>query len=149
MDREEVKSILVRLLSELPAHSAEIIELPDHRGKGTTFELRPANPGAASIHLHVEDDLDIVDFSIGRATWELPIEGKDPQAKEGELLAEIERMCRAVIRGDCGEGKGFLSYKTSIYDGSGRPYVMNSFLHVSSPHRERKFAPYTDSECER
>ena len=142
---EEVVALLRKLLAELPLNvaSLEVRHIPD----GIVATLKPTNTAAASISLHAENRLELIDLSFGQygPTWELPIEGYNPKANKQELLQEVEAICRAVMTGNCEHSRGLLSIRGTIQVGS-RLYRLRDMLvfRVTPSFRgTRKYEPYS------
>lgn len=142
---EELVALLQRLLSELPPDvaSLEIRRISD----GVVVVLKPTNAAVASVVTHAENGFRFIDFTFGEyePTWELPIEGYNPNADKTALLLEVEEMCRAVMAGWCEHTRGFLSVSGTIQVGS-RPYKVRHMLvwRVTPRLRgTRKYKPYS------
>lgn len=142
---KELVALLRKLSAELPLNAAslEIRHVPD----GIVAMLKPANTAAASIVTHAENGLGLIDFSFGEfePTWELPIEGYNPNANKTALLLEVEEMCRAAMAGCCEHTRGFLSVSGKIQVGS-RPYKVRHMLVWRVTPRlkgTRKYEPYS------
>jgi hypothetical protein len=71
-----------RLAAEFPLGTASMNVYDVQGGQGTVVELRPANPACADFSVHVEDGSDILDFSVGLATWEFPYERRYRNGKK-------------------------------------------------------------------
>lgn len=84
---EELVALLRKLLAELPPNAASL-EVRPVSNNGIVAVVKPTNPAAASIVTHAENGLHLIDFSFGEyePTWELPIEGYNPNANKGALL---------------------------------------------------------------
>lgn len=142
---EELVALLRKLLAELPPNAASL-EVRPVSNNGIVAVLKPTNPAAASIVTHAENALHLIDFSFGEyePTWELPIEGYNPNANKTALLLEVEEMCRAVMAGCCEHTRGFLSVSGTIQVGS-RPYkVRHTLVWRVTPRLRgtRKYEPY-------
>ncbi len=121
---EELVELLNRLLAELPPNVASLeVKRARSNGEGVVVVLKPQNQASAAVVAHAENGHGVVDFSFGEygPTWELPIEGDNPEANKKELLQEIREMCRAVVAGNCKHKRGFLSITGSI-QACGRAY---------------------------
>jgi hypothetical protein len=108
-----------------------------------TATLVPRTPNAASITLHIESPLDLVDFSFGEfsPTWELPTEGRNPAATEEELLQELKEMCRAVIAGQCEHKLGLLSVSGTVRI-SGQPSTVTDWFVPHIVSRRVQYSSY-------
>src|SRR5689334_2204494 len=114
--QQKVKALFDILLGEFPSGTATLDMRRTRNDDGTLFELLPSNPLAASIMVHVEDTVDLADFSFGESgTWELPYEGRNPKAGVEGILSEIEDMCRAVMGGKCECRQGWFSSASRIF----------------------------------
>jgi hypothetical protein len=144
---EELVELLKRLLAELPPNVASLeVKRAGPNGEGVVVVLKPQNPASAVVVAHAENGLGVIDFSFGEygPTWELPIEGNNPEANKKEVLQEIREMCWAVIVGNCKHKRGFLSISGSIRVGE-RPYRITDLLVLRAvpPLRgTRKYEPY-------
>jgi hypothetical protein len=139
---EQLRVLFDRLLAELPQGAAKLnVSVP--KGTGTVIEMIPSNDESASFGVHVEDGLDLVDFSFGRiATWELPYEGRNRRPSAGQLLLEVEQMSRAVIAGKCEETRKLFYVTSRIYvDGHTYTMVDMPMLPIP-PFGTRKYAPF-------
>jgi hypothetical protein len=144
---EELVELLDRLLAELPPNVASTeVKRRGPNGEGVVVVLKPQNPASAAVVLHAESGLAVVDFSFGEygPTWELPMEGDNPEADKKEVLQEINEMCRAVVAGNCKHSRGFLSISGTIHVGE-RPYKTTDLLVLRAmpPLRgTRDYQPY-------
>ena len=117
--QQRIKALIQKLLAELLPGAAFLRERRTRRDDGTLFELIPSNQDATTIPVHVEDSLDLVDFSFAESgTWELPVEGRNRNAGVDGILFEVEDMCRAVMAGNCEcRQNRFSSASTIFVDG--------------------------------
>jgi len=132
-----------RLAAELPPRAASVTVRSVQKGAGTVVTLIPANSEAADFSVHLEEGLDLVDFSFGHGTWELPFEGRYSNGKK-DNLAEVEEMARAIIAGNC-DVKRVLFWVTSRIHVEGFTYGVNDLPVFSAPpYRLRRYAPYVN-----
>lgn len=139
---EELVALLKNLLAELPPNAASL-EVRRAGRDGVVATLKPANRAAASIVVHAENGLALVDFSFGEyePTWELPLEGYSLKPSKKELLKEVEEMCRAVMAGHCEHRRGLLSIRGTIHVGN-RPYRVTHWLVFRTAPRLRGTREY-------
>ena len=142
--QQRIKAMIEKLLAELPPETAVLRERRTRRDDGTLFELLPSHQDAATILVHVEDGLDLVDFSFGESgTWELPVEERNPNAGIDGVLSEIEDMCRAVMAGNCELRKNRFSLESRIFV-NGFAYQVCNVLRISVRTRTIRYLPYHD-----
>jgi hypothetical protein len=99
---EAVEGVIVRLLEQLPDGAAALSVENDISPRGKSLILTPSNPSAASIHVDVSDDSDVVTLTIGRgAVFEVPLEGH--RYSRLPYLDEIRAICLAAIHGEIEE----------------------------------------------
>jgi len=147
---QEYVALFRRLVGELPPDTARLRVYEVGKGGGTVVELRPTNPDAADLCVHLLDDTgEHVNFSFGRiATWELPFEGRHKKPDTAQLLAEVEQMCRAVIAGNCEERRGRFSITGRIYVGDYTYQVVEMFLLPIRGITTHRYAPYvSEGDC--
>ena len=90
--------------AELPPHVSQLdLVQPLSQDDGITVFLKPRNPSSASAWCHAWNNVGHIHFGFGEYSpaWELPSEGENPNADQGEILREVGEMCRAVINGSC------------------------------------------------
>ncbi len=146
---EDLVALFERLLAEMPPHVASLeVRRVGRNKEGLQATLTPRNPGAASLWVHAEKGVGLVDLGFGDwdNAWELPIEGRNPKAGKEELLQEVRELCKAVIAGNCRYERGFLSRTASIGVEGGPPYRVTDIpVFRTRPHlrRIRCYEPYT------
>jgi hypothetical protein len=143
---EQLRVLFDRLLAELPQGAAKLNVYRVPKGDGTVIEIIPSNHESASFGVHMEDGLDLVDFSFGRmATWELPQEGRNRRPSAEQLLSEVEQMSRAVIAGKCEETRNLFSLTSRIHvDGFTYRMVDLPMLPIP-PFGARRYAPFVST----
>ena len=138
------RQLFERLVAELPVGTARVNEYRVPKNDGTVIEILPANQACASFRVHLDDGIDLVDFSFGRiGTWELALEGRNRRASAEDLLAEVEQMARAVIAGNCDEQRGLFSLTSRIYVADYTYRVVDLPMLPIPPFGVRTYAPYT------
>ncbi len=133
---KELVELLNNLLSEIPPNVASLeVKRAGPNGEGVVVVLKPQNPASAAVVCHAENGLGLVDFSFGEygPTWELPIEGDNPEASKNEVLQEIGEMCRSVVAGHCKHKRGFLSITGSIQVGGCRYRITDLLVFRAVP----------------
>jgi hypothetical protein len=144
---EKVRMLFDNLLAELPPNTARLNAYRVPKGDGTVIELLPANRESASFGVHLDDGVDLVDFSFGRlGTWELPLEGRNRNATAEQVLLEVEQMCRAVIVGNCEDSRGLFSLTSKIHVDGYTYKVVDSPMLPIPPFRTLRYAPYVSSQ---
>jgi hypothetical protein len=140
---EQLRALFDRLLAELPQGAAKLNVYRVPKRDGTVIEMIPCNHESASFGIHVDDGVDLVDFSFGRiGTWELPQEGRNRKPSAEQLLLEVEQMSRAVIAGKCEETRNLFSLTSRIHvDGYAYKVVDLPMLPIP-PFGTRKYAPF-------
>lgn len=143
---EQFRALFDRLVAELPQGTAKLNVYRVPKGDGTVIEIIPSNHESASFGVHVDDGVDLVDFSFWRiGTWELPHEGRNRKPSAEQLLAEVEQMSRAVIAGKCEETRNLFSLTSRIHvDGYTYRTVDLPMLPIP-PFGTRKYAPFAPS----
>jgi hypothetical protein len=105
------------------------------------IELKPTNGTAASFWVHC-DDSDVYSFGCGlQSQWEFPFERRYRKG-EKDVMGEIEEMSRAIIKGKCGEKRGWFSLKGWISVGDYTYRVTNLPKFPIPPIWTRRYAPY-------
>jgi hypothetical protein len=142
---DELVALFKRLHAELRPGTASlrVRRSEEHGAQVTIF---PKNPRAASVWAHAETGLPLIDFGFGEyePTWELPLEGANPEASKDELLLEVENLCHSVIAGHC-ENRRFLLGVGSVVRVGSRDYKVRHFpiLWPKTPFRgTRKYQAY-------
>ncbi len=138
---ERLKDLFERLAAELPPGTASLKVYDVQGGQGTVVELKPANPACADFGVHAEDISDIVDFSFGLATWELPYERRYRNG-EKDIITEIEEMSRAVIAGNCEVRRRPFWATSCIHVGEYTYSVSDLPMFPIPPFGTRRYAPY-------
>jgi hypothetical protein len=143
---EQLRVLFDRLLAELPSGAAKLNVYRVPKGDGTVIEIIPSNSESASFGVHVDDGVNLVDFSFGRkGTWELPQEGRNRRPSAEQLLAEVEQMSRAVIAGGCEETRHLFSLTSRIHVDGYTYKVVNLPMFLIPPFGTRKYAPFVPS----
>ncbi len=90
---EDLVALFERLLAEMPPNVASLeVRRVGRNKEGLQATLTPRNPWAASLWVHAEKGVGLVDLGFGDwgNAWELPIEGRNRKAGKEELLQEAE-----------------------------------------------------------
>jgi hypothetical protein len=100
---EGVEELLRELLARLPEGAASLsIEDNTTTGGYKSFIITPSRKAAATIHVDVSEDSDIVGVTLGRAgVFEVPESGH--RYSDLPYLDEVRALCLAAIRGDIEE----------------------------------------------
>jgi hypothetical protein len=130
-----------RLAAEFPLGTASMNVYDVQGGQGTVVELRPANPACADFSVHVEDGSDILDFSVGLATWEFPYERRYRNG-EKDIVTEIEEMSLAVVAGNCEVRRRPFWATSCIHVGEYTYSVSDLPMFPIPPFGTRRYAPY-------
>jgi hypothetical protein len=147
---EELVELFKQLLAQLPAEVATLSVKHLPNGDGVLVALNPRNPLAAEVWAHATNAFGRVDFGFGKysPTWELPIEGENPESNKNDLLKEVRQKCKAVISGDCEHKRRFLGVTARIRVG-GRDSSVTDLLVIRTqpPLRGvRKYEAYLPAQ---
>jgi hypothetical protein len=146
---EDLVELFECLLAEMPPNAASLeVRRVGRNKEGLQATLIPGNTRAASLWVHAEKGVGLVDLGFGdwNNAWELPIEGRNPKAGKVELLQEVRELCKAVIAGNCRYERGFLSRTATIGVEGGPPYRVTDIpVFRTRPHLRgiRCYEPYT------
>jgi hypothetical protein len=131
---DELVILFARLHADLPPGIASLaVRRTDAHGAHVT--VFPRNPRAASVWAHAENGVPLIDFGFGEyePTWELPLEGENPEAGREELFLELEQLCRAVMAGHCENRRRFLSLGSVVRVGPRDYKVCHSLIFWPKP----------------
>jgi hypothetical protein len=143
---EQLQVLFDRLLAELPQGAARLNVYRVPKGDGTVIEIIPTNRESASFGVHVDDGVDLVDFSFGRiGTWELPHEGRNRRPTAEQLFSEVEQMSRAVIAGKCEETRNLFFLTSRIYVDGFTYRMVDLPMLLIPPFGTRTYAPFVST----
>lgn len=136
-----VKSLLERLVAELPPGSATVHthSLP-RDADVSAIEVKPNNPASTDFRV-LADETQVYVFGFGPVSnWEFPWERRY-RKDEKDVLTEIEEMSRAIIAGNCELGRGLFWLTAKIHVGD-YTYRVTDLPMFGIPFSKRHYAPY-------
>jgi hypothetical protein len=140
---EPLRVLFEKLVSELPTDCAILHVRRIYKDDGTLFELVPVNKECAPISVHVEDEVELVDFSFGQSgTWELPCEGRSKNGDSHTILLEIEQLIRAVVGGHCEIRRRLLSVFSEVYVEDYTYCIVDVLRFSFPPFTTTRYKPY-------
>ncbi|HUK88657.1 MAG TPA: hypothetical protein VLT85_13400 [Terriglobales bacterium] len=141
---DQLRHLFAFVIEKLPPGSATLDERlwSDKWSDHWAISLIPSEPHAASVGVHV-DRSELVDFSVGSCTWELPYESRDPKNFDQQaLIGQTSVMLDAVVSGRCEEKHSLLGTTVTIYLPDGPTRVTTMFTDVSLFSRVVRYQPY-------
>ena len=120
------------VIRELPGDAVHILV----QFNGLT--VMPANPLAAPIHLHYDQEGGFIDFSFGESLSTFELDGDD-------FMEQLRELSDAVVQGRCGEKRGWISTSSWLEPvGRTTPAVCSTFFYFRLIRSSRRFRPYAE-----
>ena len=136
----DVKSLLERLVAELPAGTASVHAHLLPRDVVNAIEVKPNNPASSDFRV-LADEKQVYVFGFGPVSnWEFPWERRYRKG-EKDVLTEIEDMSRAIIAGNCELRRGLFWLTAQIHVGD-YTYKVTDLPMFGIPFSKRNYEPY-------